>query len=191
MSAAGPGDLCRSLPTPWAVATAQRREPPPPPMPLIYRKTAKGLSEIETRAHRLPPRLRSALIVVDGKRDVNELKPMILAQPEETLQALAEQGFIEVVGETAPPPPPPPPAPAPKASAPEASAAGDFDATRRAAVRALNDLLGPAAESLSIKMEKARNLGELMPLLVQGAQSVAAMRGRAAAEQFAQRFGIG
>lgn len=189
MSAAGPGDLCRSLPTPWAVATAQRREPPPPPMPLIYRKTAKGLSEIETRAHRLPPRLRSALIVVDGKRDVNELKPMILAQPEETLQALAEQGFIEVVGETAPPPPPP--APAPKASAPEASAAGDFDATRRAAVRALNDLLGPAAESLSIKMEKARNLGELMPLLVQGAQSVAAMRGRAAAEQFAQRFGIG
>ena len=189
MSAAGPGDLCRSLPTPWAVATAQRREPPPSPMPLIYRKTAKGLSEIETRAHRLPPRLRSALIVVDGKRDVNELKPMILAQPEETLQALAEQGFIEVVGETAPPPPPP--APAPKASAPEASAAGDFDATRRAAVRALNDLLGPAAESLSIKMEKARNLGELMPLLVQGAQSVAAMRGRAAAEQFAQRFGIG
>jgi hypothetical protein len=160
-------------------------------MPLIYRKTAKGLSEIETRAHRLPPRLRSALIVVDGKRDVNELKPMILAQPEETLQALAEQGFIEVVGETAPPPPPPPPPPAPKAAAPEATAAGDFDATRRAAVRALNDLLGPAAESLSIKMEKARNLGELMPLLVQGAQSVAAMRGRAAAEQFAQRFGIG
>ena len=72
-------------------------------MPLIYRKTAKGLTEIETRAHRLPPRLRSALIVVDGKRDVAELRPMILAQPEETLQALAEQGFIEVVGETAPP----------------------------------------------------------------------------------------
>lgn len=159
-------------------------------MPLIYRKTAKGLSEIETRAHRLPPRLRSALIVVDGKRDVNELKPMILAQPEETLQALAEQGFIEVVGETAPPPPPPQPPPA-RAAAPAPAAEVDFEATRRAAVRALNDLLGPAAESLSMKMEKARNLGELMPLLVQAAQSVAAMRGRAAAEQFAQRFGIG
>jgi hypothetical protein len=159
-------------------------------MPLIYRKTAKGLTEIETRAHRLPPRLRSALIVVDGKRDVAELRPMILAQPEETLQALAEQGFIEVVGETAPPPPPPPPPPA-KAPAPAPAAAGDFEVTRRAAVRALNDLLGPAAESLSMKMEKARNLSELMPLLAQAAQSVAAMRGRAAAEAFAQRFGIG
>ena len=58
-------------------------------------------------------------------------------------------------------------------------------------MRALNDLLGPAAESLSMKMEKARNLTELMPLLAQAAQSVAAMRGRAAAEAFAQRFGIG
>ena len=160
-------------------------------MPLIYRKTAKGLTEIETRAHRLPPRLRSALIVVDGKRDVAELRPMILAQPEETLQALAEQGFIEVVGETAPPPPPPPPPPPAKAPAAAPAAAGDFELTRRAAVRALNDLLGPAAESLSMKMEKARNLGELMPLLAQAAQSVAAMRGRAAAEAFAPRFGIG
>lgn len=158
------------------------------PMPLIYRKTAKGLNEIETRAHRLPPRLRSALIVVDGRRDVNELKPLILAQPDETLQALAEQGFIEVVGETAAPPPPPKPAAPPP---PAASGAGDFDATRKAAVRALNDQLGPAAETLSIKMEKARNLAELMPLLVQAAQAIANMRGRAAAQAFAQRFGIG
>ena len=57
-------------------------------MPLIYRKTAKGLSEIETRANRLPPRLRSALIVVDGKRNLAELRPLIL-QPDETLAALA------------------------------------------------------------------------------------------------------
>jgi hypothetical protein len=160
-------------------------------MALIYRKTAKGLSEIETRAHRLTPRLRSALILVDGRRDVNDLKPLITQQAEETLQALAEQGFIEAVGETVPPPPPPaPPAPAP---APGAAPAGgaDFDGTRRAAVRALNDLIGPAAETMAIKMEKARNLGELVPLLMQAAQTIAAMRGRAAAEAFAKRFGVG
>lgn len=161
-------------------------------MPLIYRKTAKGLTEIETRAHRLPPRLRSALILVDGRRDVNDLKPLLMQQAEETLGTLAEQGFIEAVGESAPPPPPaapppPPPAPAPKAAS---SAGTDFDNTRRAAVRALNDLLGPAAESIAMKMEKARNLAELVPLLTQAAQSVAAMRGRAAAEDFARRFGI-
>jgi hypothetical protein len=153
-------------------------------MPLIYRKTAKGLSEIETRAHRLPPRLRSALIVVDGKRNLAELRPLIL-QTDETLAALAEQGFIEAVREAAPPPPPP--APAPKAVAGNAD---DFEQTRRVAVRTLNELLGPAAESMAIKMERARNPGELTPLLVQAAQAVATMRGRGAAEAFAKRFGL-
>ena len=156
-------------------------------MPLIYRKTAKGLSEIETRANRLPPRLRSALIVVDGKRNLAELRPLIL-QPDETLAALAEQGFIEAIREVAPPPPPP--AAAPAAAAGAAGNPNDFEQTRRAAVRALNDLLGPAAESLAIKIEKARNLAELTPLLTQAAQSVANMRGRGAAEACAKRFGL-
>jgi len=156
-------------------------------MPLIYRKTAKGLSEIETRANRLPPRLRSALIVVDGKRNLAELRPLML-QPDETLVALVEQGFIEAIRETAPPPPPP--AAAPAASAGAAGNPNDFEQTRRAAVRVLNDLLGPAGESLAIKMEKARNLGELTPLLAQAAQAVANMRGRGAAEGFAKRFGL-
>ena len=156
-------------------------------MPLIYRKTAKGLSEIETRANRLPPRLRSALIVVDGKRNLAELRPLIL-QPDETLAALAEQGFIEAIREAAPPLPPP--AAAPAAAAGAAGNPNDFEQTRRAAVRALNDLLGPAAESLAIKMERARNIGELTPLLTQGAQTVANMRGRSTAEAFARRFGL-
>jgi hypothetical protein len=160
-------------------------------MPLIYRKTAKGLTEFETRAHRLPPRLRSALILVDGRRDVNDLKQLITQQAEETLSSLVEQGFIEAVNASArSASPPPASAPAP-AAATSSKGGNDFDSTRRAAVRELNDLLGPAAENLSIKMEKARNLVELMPLLVQGAQSIAAMRGRSAAEAFAKRFGVG
>ena len=163
-------------------------------MPLIYRKTAKGLNEIETRAHRLPPRLRSALIVVDGRRALDDLRPLILQQPDETLASLAEQGFIEATGEAPAAPPPPVAAPAAPQPAPAASQAApggnDFDSTRRAAVRALNDLIGPAAETMAIKMEKARNLGELLPLLTQAAQTVAAMRGRSAAEAFARRFGV-
>jgi hypothetical protein len=160
-------------------------------MPLIYRKTAKGLNEIETRAHRLPPRLRSALIVVDGRRAIDDLRPLILQQPDETLATLVEQGFIEAFGDAPAPPKPAPAAPQPApAPAPAAAGNSDFDGTRRAAVRALNDLIGPAAETMAIKMEKARNLGELLPLLVQAAQTVAAMRGRAAAEAFAKRFGV-
>ena len=125
-------------------------------MAIVYRKTAKGVAEIETRAHRLTPRMRSALILVDGKRSDAELASMIQQQATETLHALAGQGFIEVLTiDTAPAPsaPPvvsaaaPPRPPAPTTAAAPAPAAPDLQARRREAVRAVNDLLGPAAES--------------------------------------------
>jgi hypothetical protein len=66
-------------------------------MSTIYRKTAEGQAEVETRARNLPPRMRSALIMVDGKRTDDELRRLVLQKPDETLQALAEQGLIEVI----------------------------------------------------------------------------------------------
>ena len=65
-------------------------------MPSVYRKTGKGLAEIGTRANRLPPRLRQALIMVDGNRTDEDLAKQILAQPAETLTILLEQGYIEL-----------------------------------------------------------------------------------------------
>ena len=62
-------------------------------MATIYRKSARGLAEIETRAARLPPRLRGALILVDGRRSADEIRRLIPVEPEATLQALAAQGF--------------------------------------------------------------------------------------------------
>ena len=47
----------------------------------VYRKTAKGMAEIETRVHRLAPRLRGALILVDGRKTDDELATLILAEP--------------------------------------------------------------------------------------------------------------
>ena len=156
-------------------------------MPTIYRKTAKGLAEIDTRAHRLPPRSRSMLILVDGKRDAEDLKALVTVQAEECLQALSEQGFIEAVGETVRNVPAPAVA-APAAPAYLASQAADVAGLRRAAVRALNDALGPAAESLAMRLERARTLEELRPLFAQGAKLMAAARGQAAAAGFAERF---
>lgn len=173
-------------------------------MAIIYRKTAKGVAEIETRAHRLPPRMRSALIFVDGKRSDAELAAMIQQQATETLHALAGQGFIEVLtvaaGPTAPGPaataPPLRPAPPPAAAAPVPAAAAapvagpapDLQARRREAVRAVNDLLGPAAESVALRLERARNIDELRAALSTAVQTIGAARGRQAAESFAARF---
>ncbi len=157
----------------------------------IHRKTAKGLAEIETRAHRLPPRLRSALILVDGKRSDEELAKMVLQDPDGTLKALAEGGFIEAFEGPAPPPPraaptrpaAPAPTPAPTMAAPS------FEQTRKEAVRALTDLVGPMAEAVALRMEKARSAEELRPLLTLRMQIIANTRGRQMAADYGRRFG--
>lgn len=178
-------------------------------MPTLFRKTTKGQTEIETRAHRLVPRLRALLILVDGKRDAAALTALV-PQADGLLTELLTQGFVEALPEAEAPSPSPspsssprpaapaakasatPPAPAtskPAAAAKVSSAAGtDFDTLRRHAVRALNDELGPAAETIAIRIEGARSMAELRPLLVQAAQAVANMRGRGAAEAYAAKF---
>lgn len=173
------------------------------PMSIIYRKTSKGVTEIETRVNRLAPRARSTLILVDGKRDVLALKGMVLQQADELLAMLLEQGFIEVAGESTTAPSVPAAHPgspaaqvAPTAAVPAAPPlassppAVDFATRRRAAVRELNDALGPAGESLAIKMERARDADELRPLIQMAAQVIGNARGRAAAEAYATRHAI-
>jgi hypothetical protein len=175
-------------------------------MPTLHRKTAKGVSEIETRTHRLPPRLRTALLMVDGRRSDEELVALLGGTTADTLLGLAQQGFIEGVEST--------PAVAAPASGPVADgasgdrsagsstsggdtqaapfalpAAADLASTRRDAVRALSELLGPAADTLSVKMEKAQSLEELHAMVQRAAQMVASMRGRALAEAYWMRFG--
>ena len=162
-------------------------------MAAIYRKTGKAQAEIETRAHRLPPRLRTALILVDGKRCADELRKMIVLQADESLAALLEQGFIEKAADSVAPAAPARPRPAAPAGAAfvgadaPAATGKPFEQTRREAVRAFTELVGPMAEALAIKMEKARDLDQLRPLLEVARQIVANSRGGAAAEQFAAR----
>ena len=149
-------------------------------MATVYRKTDKGVAEIATRAHRLVPRLRSALILVDGKKTDDELSKLILADPPATLAGLLADGFIEVLATLAER------APEHKPAAPGPTVA--FETLRRDAVRQLTDQLGPAAETVAIKIERAKTLPELQPLLVQGAQTLRAMRGAAVAQAFTARF---
>lgn len=162
-------------------------------MPTLFRKTAKGQAEIETRAHRLPPRLRGLLILVDGKRDLAGLAALVPQQAEALLQELVTQGFVESFEAAggAPAAPRAAPAAAPTTAAAPAPAVADFDKLRREAVRALTDAAGPAAETVALRMEKARTLEELRPLFGQAAQVLANMRGRAAAEAYAARFPAG
>ena len=73
-------------------------------MTRIFRKTDKGVDEIATRANRLVPRLRTALILVDGTRNEGELGQLIKQHPSETLEELLTLGYIEVASVAEPPP---------------------------------------------------------------------------------------
>lgn len=163
-------------------------------MATIFRKTDKGQTEVETRAHRLAPRLRSALILVDGKRSSDELRKLIAQQADDTLAALNDQGFIEVAAVASAPAAS---APAPAVSEPRTSSSSsssssggtrDFDGLRRQLVREFNELTGPLGEAMAIRMEKAADRQALRALLAAAGEYVIGVRGASAANDFVQRY---
>ena len=128
---------------------------------VVYHKSAKGTEAIATRQHGLSPKLRSMLILIDGKRTFEDLTPLsqMLGDTGELLGQLLDQGFIEA-GAVAPPAhthahaATPASAPAPLAGA----AAMTLADAQRFASRRLTDLLGPNAEELCLRIEAARNV---------------------------------
>lgn len=125
----------------------------------VYRKTALGVEAIARRDPSLPPRDRSVLIMVDGHRKVGELAT--LGNAEETLSALLARGFIAPVLEPAASGPAAETATRPQAASPPLS----LEQAQKLAVRRLNELLGPAAADLCIRLEQARRPEEFLAAL--------------------------
>ena len=155
-------------------------------MATVYRKTDKGVAEITTRAHRLAPRYRSALILVDGKKADDELHKLILSEPADTLARLLAEGFIDVFATLAPQPERPPERTATASS--NRSDGATFASRQRDAVRELNHQMGPLAETLALGMERAKSDAELQPLVRQAADMLRRMRGAAPADAYLARF---
>jgi hypothetical protein len=62
----------------------------------IYEKTEKGREEIATRKHHMPTRLRSVLVMVDGRQPLSALLPHLtkLGLDKGSIDELVEQGYI-------------------------------------------------------------------------------------------------
>jgi DNA-binding transcriptional ArsR family regulator len=155
-------------------------------MGIVYRKTEKGQTEIATRAHKLAPRLRSALILVDGKRSDEELAKLIPAPADGVLASLQADGFIEAlaapataaaVTQTAPPPS-------------VAAVVLTLDETRRRAVRWLSDHLGPYADPLNLRLEKVKTAEELRAALLLAVSFVRQQLGASRTQEFEQHVGL-
>lgn len=138
---------------------------------LVYHKSAKGTEAIATRLHGLGPKLRSMLILIDGKRGFEELVRLssMLGDTEELLGQLLDQGFIEPNAEapsraasqpaTAAAPSAAAAGPVAAAAAPIAPAAAiSLPEAQRYVSRRLTNLLGPNAEELCLKIEAARTV---------------------------------
>jgi hypothetical protein len=128
----------------------------------IYRKTAKGSEAIANRQSGLGPRHRSLLIMTDGRRSVAELAPVGSAFGDvgELFAALLAQGLIEPVHEAAA-------TPAAASVAAPSAPLGDparqkvsLSQAQRHAVHLLNDLLGPSAAELCMKLEASKTVAE-------------------------------
>ncbi len=156
-------------------------------MATIYRKTRIGQAEIETRALRLLPRMRNLLIIIDGRRDVEALQTLLGYEPAAALKELLGYGLIEAVPHRTPSL-----AGAAADSLPSTQPAALNTAAlqqlRQEAVRALNEALGPAAETTAIRLERARTETELRALLERAASMISAVRGGDAGRAYTDRF---
>ncbi len=151
---------------------------------MIYRKTAKGQIEIETRAYGLAPRLRPALILVDGRRSDAQLRELIPSDSQRTFQTLLDEGYIETGAGAAE---------LGLARAPSSSSIGNprlraFERRRRESVAALLDEVGPLGGAVATQIERCSDWAELEPTLELARQVLAYARGESVAMEYSSRF---
>lgn len=77
---------------------------------IVYDKTDKGREEIATRKYQVPARVRTLLLLVDGRRPLEWLLSNVagLGLTAQHVEELHEQGYIAVVASAAPAAVPPP-----------------------------------------------------------------------------------
>ena len=146
----------------------------------VFRKTAKGVEEIDKRTHRLGIKLRMALVLVNGQRDAAEIIVDVRDNGEAMLAELLAGGFIEpasgapAVSATA----------SPSAASAVAFGALDLKTAQRKAVKAIEELLGPEGESIALKIERCKTVAEFQGVLEKTRDLIRMSRGESRAQKF-------
>lgn len=165
---------------------------------LIYSKTPRGIAEISLRSAQLPMTTRRVLIMIDGKRTVDDLS--ILAKPGEIenaitslesnglIQRTSYQGAIDV-----------PTINGRDTESGFSSALGgpttvDIDQrdpnpitleeVKRRAVRGLHDRLGPDADAMAARIESCRTIEEFRYRVREAERLISTALGAGAAQDF-------
>jgi hypothetical protein len=160
---------------------------------IVFAKTPKGVAEVTARTAQLAMTTRRVLIMIDGKRSVDELA--VLLKPGEIDGVIAQLESLGLIHRNAPSHALDVPTVAGRemeAMAPttQGSPAGDdpnpmtLEEAKRRAVRELTDRLGPDAERLSIRIEQCRTIEQFRELVREAERFVSAALGPAAAADY-------
>lgn len=133
----------------------------------VLHKTDKGVEEIETRKHKLEQKLRTILIVVNGKSTAAELlrKFETIGDVRPMVEQLLAGGFVR------------------EAAAP---AGAEFRDIRIELSHALTDAMGPAGDAITLQLEECKNLDELRAFVESRRASLEGALGMRAARFFAK-----
>ncbi|QQP96039.1 hypothetical protein [Lysobacter enzymogenes] len=156
-------------------------------------KTNEGRDEIEHRTRKLPPMLRSILLIVDGERSARHLRELSasLHGPADALEQLEQMGLIAssaaVAASLAAQ------APARAAAAETASSAQSAPAQRYQALyslmsEAVRDHLGLRGYFLQLKIERCGSSDELAAVLPELSAALAKARKDDVAAQIEAQF---
>ena len=173
---------------------------------LVFDKTIKGQEEIATRKHGLPSRLRSLLVLVDGKTSVDGLIKKVtgLGLNEESIAELLEQEFIaphEAGMPASPPATKAAPAAVPaSASAPSSAAAPapteailppgetQFEALYHFYTTTIKSTLGLRGFTIQLKVERCATIDDFRALRPAYVEAVQKSKGDEMARSLAGRL---
>jgi hypothetical protein len=161
----------------------------------LLAKTEKGRDAMARRVPELLPRLRSLLILVDGKRSLAELEKLGdgLGGGAVLLEQLMAHGWVAERDLSAPFQESVPyvdSQPFPVASATPPVAAGSavpslpFPDARRLVARFINDSVGPMGEPTAIRVEACKTPAELRALLPRIRDALQNYRGSSTVQRF-------
>lgn len=162
---------------------------------IVYSKTPKGVAEVTTRSAQLSMTTRRVLIMIDGKRSVDELA--VLLRPGEIdavisqlegagliHRAIPSHSSIDVPTIFGRDQDAMPPAPTSSGAPTEESNPITLEEAKRRAVRELIDRLGPDAEQLSLRIEHCRTIEDFRERVREAERLVSAALGPAAAADY-------
>jgi hypothetical protein len=165
---------------------------------LVFVKTEKGRSEIETRDHSIHFKQRIALIMVNGKSTVDEMLPKIPGDGIALLEALHRDGYITPVAGSAPSvqaAPAAKPAATEEAASPSDNMASEknefnLENAKRQAVKVIESVLGPGGDAMSIAIERCKSRDEFERQAKRTLEVISQVGGSRKAAEFLAKTGL-